>query len=77
MKTDREQHSLRGPVRSVGIETAQIKEQGGQFTEEPWFSHAIAFNEDGNIIVQINRNPDGSEWRTASGRWGSACGSWA
>lgn len=66
MKTDREQHSLRGPVRSVAVETAQIKEQSGQFTEEPWLSHAITFNEGGNIIEQINRNPDGSEWRTVN-----------
>ena len=66
MKTDKEQHFLRGPVRSVRIETFQFKEQDGQLVEEPWFIHTITFNREGNIIEQINSNPDGSEWRTVN-----------
>ena len=66
MKTAKEQYSLCGAVRSVRIETAQFKEQRGQLSEEPWFSHTITFNRDGNVVEQINRNPDGSEWRTVN-----------
>ena len=66
MKTDREKHGLRGPVESVLVETAQFEDQAGQITEKPWFSHTMNFNKDGRLTLQINRNPDGSEWRTVS-----------
>lgn len=66
MKTGKEQHSLRGPVQTVRIETARFKEQGGQLVEEPWFSHTITFNQEGQIVEQINRNPDGTEWHTVN-----------
>ncbi|HEX8141331.1 MAG TPA: hypothetical protein VF553_01970 [Pyrinomonadaceae bacterium] len=61
---DREKQSLRGPVKSVRIETAQFKEQEGELVEEPWFGHTITFNRDGQIVEQVNINPDGSQWRT-------------
>lgn len=32
--------------------------------EQPWFAHTIIFNPDGQIAEQVNRNPDGTEWRT-------------
>ena len=48
------------------VETAQIEDQDGQITERPWFSHTMTFNEDGWLIEQTNRNPDGSEWRTVN-----------
>lgn len=64
MKTGKEQHCLRGPVQSIRVETAQFKEQDGRLIEEPWFIHTITFNRDGQIIEQVNRNPDGTEWRT-------------
>jgi YD repeat-containing protein len=66
MRTDREKHGLRGSVKSVLVETAQFEEQDGQITEKPWFSHTSAFNQDGWLIEQVNRNPDGSEWRAVS-----------
>jgi uncharacterized protein YkuJ len=66
MRTDKEKHGLRGPVKNVLIETAQFEEQGGQIAEKPWFSHANTFNRDGQVIEQVNRNPDGSEWRTVN-----------
>ena len=66
MKTDREKHGLRGAVERVLVETLQFEEQGGQTTEKPWFSHTMTFNQDGWLIEQTNRNPDGSEWRAVS-----------
>jgi hypothetical protein len=63
MRTDREKHGLRGPARSVHVETARFEEQDGQIAEKPWFSHTTTFNQDGWLSEQINRNPDGSEWR--------------
>ena len=66
MKTDKEKHGLRGPVKNVLIETAQFEEQDQQITEKPCFSHATTFNRDGQVIEQVNRNPDGSEWRTVN-----------
>jgi hypothetical protein len=66
MKTGKDLHSLHGPVRSVRIETAQLKEQDGQLTEEPEFSHSITFNRDGGVVEQNYRNPDGSEWRAVN-----------
>ena len=66
MKTDKEKHSLHGPVQTVRVETAQLKEQEGQIVEEPWFAHTIVFNPDGQIVEQVNRNPDGTEWRSVN-----------
>jgi hypothetical protein len=66
MKTGKELHSLHGPVRSVRVETAQLRQQDGQLTEEPWFSHSITFNRDGDVVEQNYRNPDGSEWRAVN-----------
>jgi hypothetical protein len=66
MRTEREKHGLSGSVESVLVETAQFEEQAGQITEKPWFSHTMTFNQDGWLTQQINRNPDGSEWRTVS-----------
>lgn len=66
MRTDREKHGLIGPVKSVRVETAQFEGQGEQLTEKPSFSHTITFNQDGWLIAQVNRNPDGSAWRTAN-----------
>jgi len=63
MRTDREKHGLRGPARSVHVEIAKLEEQDGQIAEKPWFSHTTTFNQDGWLTEQINRNPDGSEWR--------------
>lgn len=64
MTTDRNKHGLRGSVKSVHVETAQFEEQDGQIIEKPWFSHTITFDQEGRLIEQVNRNPDGSEWRT-------------
>lgn len=66
MRTDREKRGLRGSVKSVLVETVQFEEHEGQITERPWFSHTMTFNQDGWLIEQTNRNPDGSEWRTVS-----------
>ena len=71
MKTDKEKHGLRGPVKHVLIETAQFEKQDGQIAEKLWFSHAYTFNRDGQVIEQVNRNPDGSEWRTVNDYSGS------
>jgi hypothetical protein len=66
MKTDREREGLKGPVKSVRVETAEFEERDGQIGEKPWLSHTTTFNQDGWIIEQVNRNPDGSEWRTVN-----------
>ena len=66
METDREKQGLKGAVKSVLVETARFEEQGGQVTEQPWFSQTMNFNEDGWLIEQTYRNPDGSEARTVS-----------
>jgi hypothetical protein len=66
MKTDKEKHGLRGPVKSVHIANMHIEQQEGQITEKPWFSHTMSFDQYGRLIEQINRNPDGSEWRTVN-----------
>jgi len=67
VRTDKEKQELRGPVKSVLLETAQYEEQDGQIVEKPWFSHTISFDHNGWLIEQINRNQDGSEWRTLNG----------
>jgi hypothetical protein len=66
MKTDREIQGLKGPVKSVRVETAEFEERDGQIVERPWLSDTTTFNQDGWIIEQVNRNPDGSEWRTVN-----------
>jgi len=63
-KTDRQREGLRGPVKSVHVETAAFEERDGQIVEKRWLSYSTTFNKDGWIIEQVNRNPDGSEWRT-------------
>ena len=64
MSTDKTKYGFIGPVKNVQIVTARFEEQDGQIAEKPWFSETIIFNRDGQIIEQLNRNPDGSEWRT-------------
>jgi hypothetical protein len=66
MKTDREKHGVSGPVRSVRVEVAEFEEQDGQVAEKPWFGHTLTFNLSGRLTEQINRNPDGTEWRTVN-----------
>lgn len=63
MRTDKQKHGLRGPVKNVLIETAQFEEHEGQRAEKLWYRHTISFNRDGQVIEQANRNPDGSESR--------------
>ncbi|MDQ3585871.1 MAG: hypothetical protein M3407_08885 [Acidobacteriota bacterium] len=66
MKTDRNKHQLRGPVRSVQIETAQLEEQDGQQVEQHSFIHSYAFDPDGRLVEYAAHNPDGSTWRTVN-----------
>jgi len=66
MRTDKTKHGLIGPVKNVQIVTAQFEEQDGQITEKPSLSYSISFNRAGQIIEQLNRNPDGSEWRSVN-----------
>ncbi|HKA18816.1 MAG TPA: hypothetical protein VKN18_11050 [Blastocatellia bacterium] len=66
MKTDRERQGLKGPVKSVRVETAEFEERDGQIVEKPWLSDNTNFNQDGWIIEHVFRNPDGSEWRTVN-----------
>lgn len=66
MRTDREKQGLNGPVKHVLAETVRFEKSDGQIVEKPWFSHAITFNSDGQIIEQVNRNLDGSEWRSVN-----------
>jgi len=54
MKTGKELHSLHGPVQSVRVETAELKEQDEHFIEEPGSSHSITFNRDGDVVEQIS-----------------------
>ena len=66
MKRDKEKQELKGPVKSVLAETVRSEEQGGQIDEKPLFSYVYNFNRDGQLIEQIIRNPDGSEWHTVN-----------
>jgi hypothetical protein len=50
----------------VQIVTALFEEQDGQIIEKPSFSYAITFNKPGQVVEQVNRNPDGSEWRAVN-----------
>ena len=61
---NKEKYGLKGPVKKVLIETAQFEEHDGQIAEKPWYSYSNTFNSDGQLIELVNRNPDGSEWRT-------------
>ena len=53
-------------MKNVHVETAELVEQDGQITEKPWLSHTITFDQGGRLIEQVNRNPDGSEFRTVN-----------
>lgn len=64
MNMRKEKYGLRGPVKKVLIEAAQFEEHDGQIAEKPWYSYSNTFNSDGQLIEQVYRNPDGSEWRT-------------
>lgn len=66
MRMDKTKFGLRGPVKNVQIVTAQFEEQNGQITEKPWFSYTMTFNKEGQVVEQVNRNPDGSDWRTVN-----------
>jgi YD repeat-containing protein len=61
---DKTKYGLSGPVKSVQAVTATFEERDGQIAEKPSFSHTITFNKQGQIVEHVNRNPDGSEWRT-------------
>ncbi|MBO0862698.1 MAG: hypothetical protein J2P21_30200 [Chloracidobacterium sp.] len=50
-------------MRSVHVEAPQFEKREGQIAEKPWFSHTTTFNQDGWLTEQIDRKPDGSEWR--------------
>jgi hypothetical protein len=63
---DKTKYGLRGPVKNVQIVTAQFEEQDGQVIEKPSFSYTITFNKQGQVVEQVNRNPDGSDWRTVN-----------
>jgi hypothetical protein len=66
MRTEREKHGLIGPVKSVRVETALFEGQAEKLIEQTSFSHTMTFNQDGWLIEQLTRNPDGSEWRAAN-----------
>ena len=66
MRTEKAKYGLTGPVKKVQIETATLEEQDEQIVEKPLFSQTIIFNKSGQVIEQLNRNPDGSEWRTVN-----------
>jgi len=66
MTMDKTKYGLRGPVKNVQIVTAQFEEQDGQVIEKPSFSYTITFNKQGQVVEQVNRNPDGSDWRTVN-----------
>lgn len=66
MRTEKAKYGLRGPVKKVQIETATLEEQDEQIVEKLLFSQTIIFNESGQVLEQLNRNPDGSEWRTVN-----------
>ena len=66
MRTDKMKYGLIGPVKNVQIVRARFEDQDGQIAETPWFSHTITFNKSGQVIEELNRNPDGSAWRTVN-----------
>jgi hypothetical protein len=63
---EKTKYGLIGPVKNVQIVTARFEEQDGQITEKPSFSYTITFNKQGQVVEQVNRNPDGSDWRTVN-----------
>lgn len=57
--TDRAQAGLRGPVRMCAIERDYV------YPDHHWVLHTDStFSEDGNLLEQHHRNPDGSTWST-------------
>jgi uncharacterized membrane protein YkgB len=66
MGTDKAKYGLIGPVKNAQIVTVKLEEQDEQIAEKPWFSHTIIFDKSGQVIEQLNRNPDRSEWRTVN-----------
>jgi len=66
MGTDKAKYGLTGPVKNVQIVTVKLEEQDEQIVEKPWFSHNLIFDKSGQVIEQLIRNPDGSEWRTVN-----------
>jgi hypothetical protein len=66
MRMEKTKYGLIGPVKNVQIVTARFEEQDGQITEKPSFSYTITFNKQGQVVEQVNRNPDGSDWRTVN-----------
>lgn len=63
MKTDKEKLKLKGPVKTVQIESVFYQFQDGQSIERPGYSPTMIFNPDGWITEQFSQNSDGSEWR--------------
>ena len=64
MKTDKEKQELKGPVKSVQVESTHFEvQEDGQTIEMPGYSPTTIFNPDGWIIEQFHQNPDGSKWR--------------
>ena len=61
---DKTKYGLSGPVKNVQAVTATFEERDGQIAEKPSFSYTITFNKLGQVVEQVNRNPDGSQWRT-------------
>ncbi len=64
MKSAKEQNDLRGPVKTVRIETSEFKEEEGQRIEKPWYARSLAFDPEGNLTEEIHHNSDGSSFRT-------------
>jgi hypothetical protein len=64
MKTDKENQELKGPVKSVAVESIQYQVQENAESIEMWgYSPTTIFNRDGWIIEQFHQNPDASKWR--------------
>ena len=66
MTMDKSKYGLIGQVKNVQIVTARFEDQDGQIAEKPCFNHTVNFNKSGQVIEQVNRNPDGSEWRAVN-----------
>jgi hypothetical protein len=62
--SDREQHGLRGPIKTCVEESTRaafVADDGRHFPELN-SSYATEFSEDGRVIETRMRNSDGSEW---------------
>ncbi len=64
--SDREQHGLRGPVKSCTRESTRpgVTDADGKTYPEVHLEYTTEYDTDGRVLVTRSRNSDGSQWVT-------------